>query len=561
MSLKLREYQEEALSAVFRALNQTESQTRQLIVLPTGTGKTIIFGAIIRQMKVRTLVLAHREELLRQAEQKIKLVYPEANIGFLQAQDLSGLKSEICIASVQTAVRHLEELQERGFELCICDEAHHAVASSYVRIFKELDFLKNIKTRVLIGFTATPYRNDKLGLKHIFGDTPVFERSIAAMTEAGYLCRSRGIEILTNTDISGVKIQAGEYSQKELAVVVDTPERNALIADKYLELGEGRRGVVFCVDVAHAHNVAAAFNQRGVECGAVWGNMSNDRRHEVLNDYMSGRTQILTNVGVLTEGWDVPETDIIMMARPIKSAGLYVQCIGRGLRKAPNKEDCLILDFVDIARKHNVCKFSAMDGLCPSFKIKAKNNENNEDNEDGVSKHEHIAMIREGEGGDFDVVTRSKYPWQRVGDDLKISLWNGNTLWIERRDDGYRPVIKYSDGKFRLLADIDLTFSYAYGVCNDYIDKHHLNAALNKEAKWRKLPATDKQLDLLRRNNIEFSEKITRGEASDLLNKPTPKQLSYIKYFRLHDVPESLTKNEAAAIIGTHKDIMHTRAV
>ena len=106
-----------------------------------------------------------------------------------------------------------------------------------------------------------------------------------------------------------------------------------------------------------------------------------------------------------------------------------------------------------------------------------------------------------------------------------------------------------------------MTFSYAYGVCNDYIDKHHLNAALNKEAKWRKLPATDKQLDLLRRNNIEFSENITRGEASDLLNKPTPKQLSYIKYFRLHDVPESLTKNEAAAIIGTHKDIMNTRAV
>ena len=584
MSLKPRDYQLEALDAILKAyhegiINETtgkiERRNRGLICLPTGSGKTIIFGMLIKELKVRTLVLAHREELLKQAEQKIKMVYPEADTGILQSQELSGLEAEICIASVQTAVNHIKELRARNFNLCICDEAHHAAASSYIKIFKELDFLTNeFKTKLLIGVTATGYRSDKLGLAHIFGEKPLFERSIAAMQRGRYLCKARAVEIATNADISDVKISRGDFSIGGLSVVVDTPERNELIVNKYLEIGEERHGVVFCVSVAHAFHVAEKFKQRGVACEAVWGNMPSDLRREVLEAYESGEIKILTNVGVLTEGWDVPDTDIIMMARPTYSTGLYVQCIGRGLRKAFGKEDCLILDFVDIVRRHDICKFASLRGFNPVKDEELEDEEledeelEDEELEDELEKEkeakirkERTAKISNFKNGEIDLTSSLEFAWQKMPDgSWKLLMRDNSSLWCMKVDGGYEALLMQPDGSIKKLSDLVLQLDYAYGVCEDYARKNRGAKFARKDAPWRELPATEKQINALRGANIEIKENITRGEACDLLSQNinkqmiTEKQLYFIEKNNLHKKPEVLTKYEASRLISAFKE-------
>lgn len=184
-----RPYQTEALDAVLGRWR--DGVTRQLVSLPTGCGKTLIFGMVAGALKTRTLVLAHREELLLQARQKIRLVYPEADVGILKAEERSGLWADICVASVQTAMRNTEALRERGFRLLICDEAHHAAAASYTKIFEALGFMEGDRSKLLLGVTATAYRGDNVGLGSVFEEI-VFERSILAMMKAGYLCDVRG---------------------------------------------------------------------------------------------------------------------------------------------------------------------------------------------------------------------------------------------------------------------------------------------------------------------------------------------------------------------------------
>ena len=192
--IKPRHYQIEAVKKILTKWQ--EGVTRQLISIPTGTGKTIIFGLVAEALQEHTLVLAHREELLHQAKSKIKLVYPDADIGILKAGEHGGLNRQICIASIQTATRHIEQLMMRGDKLIICDEAHHAPSKSYKKIFQELGFMAGNPSKLLLGVTATAYRGDSTGLDEVFQEI-VFERSIMTMMKSGYLCDVRCLEVNT----------------------------------------------------------------------------------------------------------------------------------------------------------------------------------------------------------------------------------------------------------------------------------------------------------------------------------------------------------------------------
>ncbi len=544
-----RPYQTEALKKVLSKWN--EGVTRQLVSLPTGTGKTILFGLVAEALRQRTLILAHREELLYQAKSKIRLVYPDADIGILKASERSGLNTDICIASIQTAVRHIPELASRKYKLIICDEAHHAPSSSYKKIFEALGFLSGNKEKLLLGVTATAYRGDSTGLNEVFQEI-VFERSILTMMRAGYLCDVRCLEVNTGEDISCVHLRTGDFAVNELASVIDIPERNALVADTYLEHGEGRRGVVFGVKVEHALHLAEAFRERGIPCEAVYGDMPNEQRQDILNRYANHELQILTNVGVLTEGWDVPDTDIIMMARPTKSRGLYVQCVGRGLRLAPDKKDCLLIDFVDIAKRHDLCGVGVLAGkkkiilnpertLLEELDIEEKTYKPNE--------------YREPTYENIDVLNRSRYVWQTRGEHFVLNLI-GEVLYCQKAEGGYIPLVS-SSGVMHKLSDEPLPRDYALGVCEDYARQIGANYAV-KDADWRYEPASDKQLSVLRSKGMYIKEGLTKGEAAELLNKvmdagATDKQILFIKYHSLHDNPELLTKREACKIIGDYK--------
>ncbi len=547
-----RPYQSEALRKVLTAWK--DGKTRQIISLPTGTGKTVIFGLVAEALRTRTLILAHREELLYQAEQKIHYVYPDADTGILKANERGGLEREICIASIQTAVRHTEELSQRGYKLLICDEAHHAVSDSYMRVFDELGFMAGDTEKLLLGVTATAYRGDKLGLCNVFEEI-TFESSILAMMRGGYLCDVRGLSVNTGTDISCVHMVDGDFAVNKLSALIDIPERNALIADTYIKHGEGRHGVVFGVKVSHALNLAEAFRARGVSCEAVYGDMPTEERQDILSRYARHEVQMLTNVGVLTEGWDVPDTDIIMMARPTKSRGLYVQCAGRGLRTAPNKKDCLLVDFVDVAKKHDLCGFGTLAG-------KTHNCERGESMLEGIERAEREQYARgiclPPQSEEFDVFNRSNYVWEKFGSHYKLSLVGNSSLWCKCLEQGYSPVIVSSSGSVKALTDGLLPLDYCMGVCEDFARKLNSAKYALKTAEWRNDPATEKQLKVLRKNGISYHEGISKGEAAELLNGvfnvgATAKQIYFISHYGLHDSPELLTKQEAGKIISQYK--------
>ena len=553
--IKPREYQNEAVRKVLA--KWADGVTRQLISLPTGTGKTICFGLLAEALRERTLVLAHREELLYQAKQKIHLVYPDADIGILKASERSGLKSEICVASIQTAIRHINELAERGYKLLICDEAHHAPSKTYKRVFEELGFMNGAREKLLLGVTATAYRGDSTGLDEVFEEI-VFQRSIDTMMRAGYLCDIRGLSVNTGNDISCVHLQTGDFAVNELAQLIDIPKRNALIADTYLEFGEGRRGVVFCVKVDHALHLAEAFRERGVACEAVYGDMLSDERQDILSRYAKHELQILTNVGVLTEGWDVPDTDIIMMARPTKSKGLYVQCVGRGLRLHPDKKDCLLIDFVDIAKRHDLCGVGTLVGkkklnLYGGSLLEELDREESGEREEKIRFNEY----REPTYEKIDVLGRSRYVWQKRGEHYVLSLV-GAALYCMSVEGGYTPIVMQLGTK-RMLSDSVLPLGYAMGVCEDYARSIGADNYAVKDAEWRTDIATEKQIYLLRKNGVPFRPSITKGEAAELLSRvfnvgATEKQIWFIKNYGLHDNPELLTKREAMQIIRQYKE-------
>ena len=556
-----RPYQTEALNNILTAWH--EGVTRQLISLPTGCGKTIIFGLVANALKTRTLILAHREELLAQAQQKIHLVYPEAKTGILQANRRDGLDAEICIASVQTAVRRTEELAEKDYKLLICDEAHHAPSSSYVKVFDELGFVSDAdKNKLLLGVTATAFRKDGVGLGNVF-DKIVFERSIAAMITAGYLCPPHALEVKTGADISDVGIQHGDLNVGKLDAKINTPARNKLVAQTYIEYGENRHGVVFCATVDHALNVADAFTDKGITCKAVYGNMPNDERREILAKYEKHEIRILTNCGVLTEGWDVPDTDIVMMARPTKSNGLYIQCVGRGLRLAPNKKDCLIIDFVDVSQKYDLCKFGELIGkeLKPT---KSKEPPEFVDGYDEGIYEEYDAIgtaystphVRQ-----FELIAKSNFVWQTQGANYVLQLIDGTNLYcmhIDGETDAYNALYMAQNGETRKLSDSVLPLGYAMGTCEDFARRRSLGNLSLKDAVWRTRPASDKQIAAIKRMGLDVKHGLTKGEASDLMNAiqstpATDKQKWVIARYRLHPTPELLTKAQANKIIGKFK--------
>lgn len=566
-----RPYQTEAVNAVLREWK--EGVTRPLVVLPTGTGKTICFGMLAKQMNVRTLVLAHRDELLTQAVKKMRLVNPEANIGLLKAEDSTGYYTDICVASVQTATRgkRLDVLRERGFRLCIVDEAHHAPAESYYRIFNELGFMDGDPEKLLVGVTATGYRGDNVALDEVF-EKIVYERSIMSMMKGGYLCDARGISVKTDTDLSGVHTRAGDFALNELSDVIDIPARNKMIAESYLEHANGRRAVVFCVDVEHTHHLAEAFQYCGVRCESIWGDMPKDARARTLEAYGAGHIDVLTNCAVLTEGWDEPATSAVMLARPTKSKVLYTQMVGRGLRLHPGKPDCLVVDFADVAGRHTLCGLATLIGD-PRVKPKQK-----QTILDAVDEFEQLesdrdewrrARIGDVHSEELDLFGRSDFVWTGVqGGHYRMNVSALESIWVRKEADGYMVwLLNRADlADKRPLCEEPLPFGYAQGVAEDYVRLNASRTLVAKDAPWRRKPATEKQLDMLVKWKIPHDPRsISSGEASALIDleiarreeekqaPATHKQRWFIKVKLGLDIPGGLSKGEASRIISDAK--------
>jgi ATP-dependent helicase IRC3 len=345
----LRPYQRDAIEAVLAA--RRGGARRLLVCLPTGSGKTVVFSHLAKLARRQVLVLAHREELLAQAREKIAAALGGSEVvaveqGARRAPDSA--KVIVCSIRSLREERLARLLRGREVGLVIYDECHHAAADDNLRVLRQLGVFDDTWPGTLIGFTATTARGDGKGLDAVFQQI-VYARTLPEMIDDGYLASLRGFRIATQADLTRLSGSGLDFQEDELAEAVDIEERNALVARSIQELARDRRTIAFAVTVGHAKNLARSLNLLGVPAGIVHGAMPSDARAQALADFRAGRTQVLTNVAVLTEGFDDPGVSCVAMARPTRSEGLYAQCVGRGTRLHPGKKDCLILDFVDVS--------------------------------------------------------------------------------------------------------------------------------------------------------------------------------------------------------------------
>lgn len=344
--MELRPYQKESMESVFE---QWEEVDRTLLVLPTGCGKTIVFAKITEQCVKggkRVLILAHRGELLEQAADKIAKT---TGLGCAtEKAEQSSLNTwyRIVVGSVQTLMREkrLNQFDRNYFDVIIIDEAHHCISDSYQKV---LQYFSNAK---VLGVTATPDRGDMKNLGSYF-ESLAYEYSLPKAIKEGYLCPIKAQTIPLKLDLSGVSQQAGDFKTSDIDTALDPYLYQ--IGDEMKKYCINRKTVVFLPLVKTSQKFTHILNELGFS--AVEVNGGSDNRTEVLQDFDNGKYNVLCNSMLLTEGWDCPSVDCVVVLRPTKVRALYSQMVGRGTRLYEGKTELLLLDFLWHSERHELC--------------------------------------------------------------------------------------------------------------------------------------------------------------------------------------------------------------
>lgn len=334
--MKLYSYQEKCLEAIEKCPSPT-----QLISMPTGTGKTITFlSACIRKNK-RTLILVHRQELLEQTiEKALRLGIPREKLSCITSEGKEKL-NHITIAMVPTLINHLHRYCKDDVEMMIVDEAHHSLAQSYIKIFNHFEILE--KNKILLGFTATPLRGDGKTLGKIYKEQS-FKMTLQEATQQGYICPVHGMRVEFKYNIENIESRAGDYDIQALDKIMNCESLNELIANRCSNLMR-LPAIVFCSSVSHAENIKEKLVKLNRKAEVISYHNSKSECQEILTRLKENKIDFILNAVKLTEGFDHPPIQTIVLARPTRSPALYKQMIGRGLRLSPGKYDCLVMEF------------------------------------------------------------------------------------------------------------------------------------------------------------------------------------------------------------------------
>jgi len=595
----LRPYQVAQLDAIAAGL--AAGTNRLLVKSPTGTGKTVTFAAMLKHPPIvrwleqfrpadrKMLIVAHRDILLDQAAEKIHAANPHLMVTIEQGERHASPHADVIIASIQTLsaqhFRRLERLLARTqFRIVIVDEAHHAAASTYraalgclgfLPTAEEMDGRQNIeaasyedvvdmeaalkdwdarapKDRLLVGMTATPNRSDAIGLGCVF-QSIAYSYALKDAIADGWLVPIMPWSIETTTSLEEVHLARGDFNQRELADAVNTDRRNDLAVAAWREHAEHMPTLAFTVDVAHAHALALAFADAGYLAVAVSGETPTDVRRRLLKDFQHGKIEVITNCMVLTEGTDLPRAACILHAKPTKSATLYEQMTGRGLRLFPGKDHCVVIDLVDVARRHSLQAAPVLFGLPPSLLAKGQRLEAlAEDLDELINKHpgfdvshalegQHLTLAQlEAAASTFDIwsipelgtfgVGRAMN-WIKLGPDiyrLRYPWADGiETLQVSRDLLGKWEIVltlapsNHGPKRQRTLATGFIFESVAGETAERFVlqDRRSVMKLKDREAPWRARPASTKQLGLLKRLRVPAIPKAcTMGQASDLID-------------------------------------------
>jgi DNA repair protein RadD len=357
--LTLRPYQKAAIAAIYEYYEKKSGNC--CIVIPTAGGKSLVMAAFIEGVlkawpDQRILIVTHVRELIAQNHAEMIGLWPEAPAGIYSA----GLgkreaQARVLFAGIQSIHHRAQEIGHT--DLVLIDEAHLIPGNSSTMYRRFLDALSAINPGLkVIGLTATPFRTDS-GMLHegksaLFTDI-AFEAPVRKLIDQGYLSPLVSKQPATQLDVSKVGTRAGDFIARDLAAAVDQDAITRAVVTETIDYGKDRKSwLAFCSGVDHARHVAEEFRRRGITCRTIFGDTPKDERDAIIAAFKRGEIRALASMGVLTTGFNAPGVDLIALLRPTKSAGLYVQMVGRGTRLAPNKENCLILDFAGNVRRH-----------------------------------------------------------------------------------------------------------------------------------------------------------------------------------------------------------------
>lgn len=539
-----RPYQTAAIAGIEESLSRVD---RTLFVQPTGTGKTLTFAWLIDAWRKAgrvsssrpAVVLAHREELLQQAMEKIAHIDPWARIGLERADKKAYYGCEIVVASVQTVGQAHSKRLNIDPSLVIVDEAHHAAGTkSYLNPLERWGAFDG-RCKV-VGCTATPKRLDRKALhgqKGAVFEEVAYTYSLREAVNDGWLCPLRGYRVMTKTNLDDIRTVGGDFVESDLSAAVDNAPRTSAALQRWRELASDRRTLVFCTGVGHAIHAAEAWRAAGYSTDYVSGAMSTDARSRIMQGFRSGIVQVLCNCQIATEGFDVPEIGCVVMLRPTKSWALYVQMAGRGTRISPGKDDCIILDVVDNTSKHKLCTVPSILDLPPTIDLQGRTLE------EAAKKMERLgpgasAVIGAESPATLDEVDSLMEKVDLLADldpPQEITHVSSNA-WMHDGAGGY--FLSVGDGRVvRLQPDIlgqyslsSPTGSVFHSKSDDlprviakadkYVHSHFGDARMlfNRKAKWRKQPPTDKQAALLIQFGFDPS-KFTKGRASQVISR------------------------------------------
>lgn len=467
--MELRPYQKAAKEAVFDKWSAGTKRT--LLVLPTGTGKTIVFASVTEECVrrgERILILAHRGELLEQAADKI-LQSTGLRCAVEKAeQTCKGTWYRVVVGSVQTLMRERRLLgfAPDYFKTIVVDEAHHCISDSYQKV---LQYFSDAK---VLGVTATPDRGDMKDLGTYF-ENIAYEYTLPKAIREGYLSPIKALTIPLKIDISGVGIQTGDFKAGELGTALDPYlEQIACEMEKHCV---NRKTVVFLPLVKTSQKFRDILNQHGFKAAEV--NGSSEDRAQILKDFDEDRYNVLCNSMLLTEGWDCPSVDCVIVLRPTKVRSLYCQMVGRGTRLHPGKDHLLLLDFLWHTERHELCHPAAL--VCSNPEI----------------AQQMTANLEETAGRAVDIEEAQK----EASEDVQA----------QREENLAKILSEQKRKKQRLVDPLQFEMSIQAEDLSNYVPAFG----------WEMMPPSEKQLKALEKNDINPAAVDNAGKASLLLER------------------------------------------
>ncbi|MDE7389629.1 MAG: DEAD/DEAH box helicase [Lachnospiraceae bacterium] len=494
MNLNLRDYQQECIDTIIR-----KPPGRYLIQMATGLGKTVTFANIPRQG--RTLLLSHREELVNQPRK-----YFSCSFGVEQGKNKSN-GEEVVSASVQSIARRLERFTPDEFDMIICDEAHHAAARTYKKIFNYFN------PRLLLGFTATPNRADGVRLNDSFSEI-IFQRDLKWGIKNGYLSDIFCRRVDIGYDLTNVSTRCGDYAPGELdEAMSDTSDA---IAEAYRKYAKGAT-LIFAVSVRHAESIASKIP------GAVVVTGKTENRAEIIKKFSKREIPCIVNCMVFTEGTDIPLVETVIIARPTKSDSLYAQMVGRGLRLHPDKERLILIDCVGVTGTASLCTAPSLLGISLENIPKEKRQQVEGDLFDLPKLITEAtdcpqSWIRNTEIVDLwakeQTYNLHNMNWFQMPDGELVLSLSGKKLKIPCQDELGNVVL--NGEKIPMQQALDKAYTY---VSENYEDQKYL-WDLSCVQRWSKSPASEKQLNIINRRFPDFdTENLSKGQASQILNR------------------------------------------